>query len=105
MAHPPSYAVEDYVDPALLMATINALRSDAKASTPISIKGLPAGETIGQRIDKWFASRRVKGPGKVAIATRLANMGPDLKLSPGAKQKLESLHAEITAALASRAET
>lgn len=103
VSHPTSYAVEDYVEPSLLLATINELRSDPRASTPITVSGLPAGETIGQRIDKWFTSQNIKGPGKVAVATRLANKGSDLTLRSGAKSRLERLHAEITAALDSRA--
>lgn len=105
VSHPLGYAVEDYVDPNLLLRTINDLRTDTRTSTPITLSSLPSGETIGQRIDKWFAARSIKGPGKVAVATRLANMGTDLALRSGTKTRLTKLHAEITAALESRTST
>ena len=102
VAHPPGYAVEDYVEPALLLKTINDLRTDAKRSTPITLKDLPAGETIGQRVDKWFTVHNIEGPGKVAIATRLVNMDTPPALKSGAQTRLATLHTAITAALDSR---
>jgi hypothetical protein len=102
VSHPSGYAVEDYVDPSLLLETINELRTDKRASMPITLSSLPVGETIGQRVDRWFAHHKVEGPGKVAVATRLANKGADLALKPGAKTRLARLHVEITTALDSR---
>lgn len=104
VAHPSGYAVEDYVDPAQLLETINDLRTDSKGSERVKLGDLPAGTTIGQRIDKWFEPRDIKGPGKTAIATRLANMGEDLRLCPGSKSKLLKLHKDIVRALDSRSE-
>ena len=102
VSHPQGYAVEDYVDSTLLLKVINELRNDERRSTLVTASSLPDGETIGQQVDKWFAARRINGPGKVAVATRLANMGDELVLRPGARPKLIKLHHEITAALEDR---
>ncbi len=101
VSHPPGYAVEDYVDPALVIDAVNDLRVDGKKDSPVSLAALPAGETLGQRIDKWFANHHVDPPGKVAVATRLVNT-EGLKLRTGAKARLKALHAEILEALERR---
>jgi energy-coupling factor transporter ATP-binding protein EcfA2 len=102
VAHPHGYAVEDYVETAQLLSTINELRTDSKRTEAIMPSALPPGETMGQRIDKWFDARNIEGPSKVAVATRLASHGADLRLRPGATTRLQKLHIEITEALDSR---
>lgn len=103
VSHPRGYAAEDYVEPRLLLDVIRELRTDGERdSKPIVLSALPEGETMGQRLDRWFEAERLTGPGKVAIATRLANLGSDLKLKSGAKTRLQKVHDEITQALASR---
>jgi hypothetical protein len=84
------------------LSTINELRTDSKRTEAIMPSALPPGETMGQRIDKWFDARNIEGPSKVAVATRLASHGADLRLRPGATTRLQKLHIEITEALDSR---
>lgn len=104
VSHPSGFAVEDYVDPATVLDAVNDIRTDAKKNMSIAFADLPAGQTLGQRIDKWFMNHHVDGPGKVAVATRLANTD-DLKLRSGAKGRLQVLHKEILAALEHRAKS
>lgn len=101
VSHPPGFAVEDYVDPATVLEVVNDIRTDAKKDSLITRSDLPTGRTLGQQIDKWFANHHVQGPGKVAVATRLANMD-DLKLRSGAKSKLQALHKDMLVALEHR---
>lgn len=104
VTHPPGFAVEDYVQPQQLLQIVNELM-DPAISEKIRLGELPDGETIGQKIDKWFEERGKEGPGKVAIATRLVNSDQPPSLRSGARAKLRKLHAEIETALATRSAT
>ena len=101
LSHASGYAVEDYIDAATVVRVVSALRADDKQEAQLTISALPTGHTLSQRIEKWFSLRHIDPPSKFAVATRLAN-SQDLKLRPGAKQKLQTLHNEIVAALIQR---
>ena len=102
VSHPNGYAAEDYLDPSAVLAAVNEVRRDAKRDTPITLAALPEGQTLGQRIDRWFKNHHVDAPSKVASATLLVNED-GLRLRPGARDRLQTLHQEILVALAHRA--
>ncbi|MGL5826074.1 MAG: ATP-dependent nuclease [Nocardioides sp.] len=105
LQHPSGFAVEDYVDPSLVIHVVNELRQDPQRDEQLlSLGALPDGETIGQRLDKWFRHRKLQAPGTLAIATRLVNLDEPPRLKTGAKAKLQKLHEQISAALNHRSE-
>lgn len=99
LSHPNGYAVEDYLDPATVLAAVNEVRTDMKQDIPITLAALPEGETLGQQIDRWFKNHHVGPPSKVAVATRLVNEDK-LKFRPRARAQLRTLHQAILDALA-----
>lgn len=101
VSHPDGHAVEDYLETPAVLAAINELRSDAKRDTPITLATLPEGQTLGQRIDRWFKNHHLDSPSKVALATLLVNED-ELRLRPGARSRLQLLHRDILVALEHR---
>lgn len=98
---PPGKAIEDLVDRDTYLKTVNEFLSDMGLDRTIDPNALDCGETVAKAID-LYAKQYLdmpNGVGHKIIASKLAELGDDLKLAPGAAEHLTNLLARLNAAL------
>jgi hypothetical protein len=96
---PKGKAIEDLVDLVQYVTVVNEYLSELGVDS-VEAHDLDKTHTIAKAVDLFIASERdlPNGVGHKIIATRLAALGSDLRLAPGAKSTLSKLRTGIEAA-------
>ena len=98
---PKGKALEDLVDRSTYIGVVNDLLAETGESIPIG--QLPSGVTVARAVDDYARAhlQRPDGLSHKIIASRLAHLGDDLRLSQSGRQYLSRLRSELEAAFAS----
>ena len=103
---PAGTAIEDLVDRETYLAVVNQFLEDTQSPGTIDPAALDGSQTIAKAVDLYVAEHfgMEDGVGHKIIASRLAELGDQLKLAPGADQLLRKLRSDLQAALDRRYE-
>jgi energy-coupling factor transporter ATP-binding protein EcfA2 len=94
---PPDQAIEDLVDRATYLEVVNDFLDETDGGGPIPDTALTAGVTVATAVDDYAKANlgKPKGISHKIIASRLAELGDDLKINPSSRTYLKTLRTDL----------